>query len=67
MDLAESIGLTVVEARDAGGNPVLEEDEAVLSKFEAMQLILGSDADQGAGTLFITQGCASRHSHAAAA
>lgn len=54
MDLAESIGLQAFTERDAAGNPLLEEDEQLLSKFERMQLVLGTDADQGEGTLFAT-------------
>ena len=53
-ELARSIGLWPVEARD--GAPVLGEEEAVLAKFERVQLVLGEEADQGEGALFLTEG-----------
>ena len=56
-DLASELGLDVIEGRDAGGNPLLEEGEAVLHTFGAMQLILAADSDQGPGKLFVTEGC----------
>ena len=58
MDLAESMGLTPVTRRDADGKPALEDDEQLLDTFEAVQLFIGSDADQGVGKLYITEGCA---------
>ena len=56
MDLARSIGLAVVESRDASGNPHLENGEQVLQIFDDIQLILASSADQSAGKLFICDG-----------
>ncbi len=56
MDLAESIGLTVVESRTASGNPPLEDGEQVLESFDDVQLVLSSDTDQGLGKVFITEG-----------
>jgi nucleotide-sensitive chloride channel 1A len=56
MDLAREIGLTVLQGRDATGNPVLEEDEKVLESFENVTLILSTDSDQGLGILYFTGG-----------
>lgn len=55
-ELAQQIGLTIVEQRDSDGNPLIENEEQILSTFDEIQLILGADADQGVGKLFITQG-----------
>jgi len=57
MDIAQSIGLSVVEERQADGNPLLEDGEQILESFEDIQLILASDADQGLGKVFITEEC----------
>jgi hypothetical protein len=58
MDLAQSFGLTVIDAagRDASGNPILEEGESILQTFDDVQLILGSSNDQKSGKLCITEG-----------
>lgn len=53
---AESIGLLPALERDAQGGPLLDEDEALLQQFERVQLVIGAAADQGEGTLFITEG-----------
>ncbi|KAL4860258.1 Chloride conductance regulatory protein ICln [Chlorella vulgaris] len=53
---AESIGLLPASERDAQGGPLLDEDEALLQQFERVQLVIGAAADQGEGTLFITEG-----------
>ncbi len=53
---AESIGLLPAPERDAQGGPLLDEDEALLQQFEGVQLVIGAAADQGEGTLFITEG-----------
>lgn len=57
-DLAAAFGLTPLGERDAAGNPLLAEDEAVLQSFEGVKLVLGADADQGEGKLFIMYRCA---------
>ncbi|KAL4434478.1 hypothetical protein ABPG75_000919 [Micractinium tetrahymenae] len=49
----EAIGLEPVTAGPDG--PPLEE-ESVLHKFERLQLVIGAAADQGEGTLYITEG-----------
>ena len=61
MDLAESIGLLPFTERAADGNPLLDEDEELLNKFERLQLILGADADQGLGGLTVTPRCVLEH------
>ena len=56
-ELAATIGLACLGERDAAGNPLLAEDEAVLQSFEGVKLVLGADADQGEGKLFIMYRC----------
>ena len=58
MDLAESFGLTVIDAsgRDESGNPRLEEGESILQTFNDVQLVLGSSNDQKVGKLCVTEG-----------
>lgn len=58
MDLARSFGLAVVDAsgRDGSGNPLLDEAEQIHQSFDGVQLVLGSNSDQGSGKLFITDG-----------
>lgn len=56
MDLAESLGLAPAEERDAAGRPLLEEGEELLQAFSDVQLVIGADADQGAGTLYLLSG-----------
>jgi hypothetical protein len=55
MELAESIGLSIIDPRDPAGNPLLEEDDSVLNTFDNVQLVLGTNNDQGMGKLFITE------------
>ena len=58
MDLARSFGLAVVDAsgRDGSGNPLLEEAEQILNTFDDVQLVLGTNNEQGSGKLFISEG-----------
>jgi hypothetical protein len=56
MDLAESIGLLPVDERDADGRPLLEGGEERHQSFEAVQLVIGADADQGLGALHLLSG-----------
>jgi hypothetical protein len=53
-DLAESMGLAKFSSRDGSGNPLLEEDDALMTSFDDIQMILGADSDQGSGKLFVT-------------
>lgn len=53
---AEALGLQLAERDAASGGPVLDDGETVLHTFERLQLVVGAAADQGDGTLFITEG-----------
>lgn len=52
---AEAIGLQEASQRGPDGGPLLEEEETVLAKFDRLQLVVGAGADQGDGTLYITE------------
>lgn len=52
MELAKEIGLVALQGRDATGNPLLEDDEAILESFQKVILVLSTESDQGPGTLY---------------
>ena len=58
LDLAASLGLQQFHDVDEAGQPVLDEGESILRVFQRLELVMGTDADAGEGTVFITQGCA---------
>jgi hypothetical protein len=55
MDLASSPVMQLIAERGADGNPLLEEDESVLTKFSNITMKFGDDKNIGDGVLYVTE------------